>query len=313
MKKVLAVSVAVMLVMLFSASVLLAQEKVVVEKEKGSCQKEMKLTEEQKAKMEELRTESRMQAIDLRAEREKLALTFKKEWMKPEPNAQTLEGLVKQMSAVREKLQINRIQHMLAMRKLLGPDWKMFMKARAGERCDMMGDMGMPGAGGDECCPMMGGMMAPMAGAGGCPGMVEKRIVRVVREGEGAERGCMMEMQGMGAGRGMGAMKGSCKMQQGDKNCCSSRASKWRGKMFRPYGKKGCCSSQGSGMMGQQGMGAGCGMGAMKGGCMMHQGGGCKGSMKGGCMGAASKKTEGMKEGTCPLEMKKEKETEKKK
>lgn len=332
MKKGFVVSVAFVLVALFSASMLLAQEKVWVEKEKGSFEKEMKLTTEQKAKMEELKVEHRMKAIDLRAEREKLGLMLKKEWMKPEPSAQELESLVKQMSAVREKLQMNTVQHMLAVRKLLGPDWRMYLKAGAGECCEMIGELGMPMSGGSECCPMMGSMMSPMAGAGGCSGMGEKRVIRIVGDGPGAAPDCMMGKRGMGAmksgcmmhkgckglcmsGRG-GMMGGGCIMHQGSKSCCSSRACKSHSKMFRPFGKKGCCSSQSGCMMGKQGMGGGCGTGAMMGGCMMQQGGGCKGGMKAGCMGTSSKKVEVLKEGTCPLEMKKEaekKELEKKK
>ena len=295
MKRGFVLSVACLLMVLLPASMLLAQEMVSVEKEKGSCQKEMKLTDEQKAKMEELKVEHRMEAIDLKAGCEKLGLMFKKEWMKPEPSLQELGNLVKQMSAAREKLQMNNIQHMLSMRKLLGADWQMYLKARNGGCCEMMGDPGMPMAGGGECCPMMGEMMPAMAGAGGCGGMGEKRMIRIVGEGPGA--GC-----------GMGAMKGACMMQQGGASCCSSRPGKWHSKMFRPFGKKGWCSPKSGCMMQKPGMGAGCGMGAMKGGCMMQQGGGCKGGMKAGCMGTSSKKADAPREGMCPLKMKKEAE-----
>ena len=323
MKRGFVLSVACLLMVLLPASMLLAQEMVSVEKEKGSCQKEMKLTDEQKAKMEELKVEHRMEAIDLKAGCEKLGLMFKKEWMKPEPSLQELGNLVKQMSAAREKLQMNNIQHMLSMRKLLGADWQMYLKARKGGCCEMMGDPGMPMAGGGECCPMMGEMMPAMAGAGGCCGMGEKRVIRIVGEGPGAgcgmgamRGGCMMQKPGMGAGCGMGAMKGSCMMQQGGKGCCALRPGKWHSKMFRPFGKKGWCSPKSGCRMQKPGMGAGCGMGAMKGGCMMQQGGGCKGGMKAGCMGTSSKKADAPREGMCPLKMKKEaekKEDERKK
>jgi len=302
MKRGFVASVAFAVMLLFSASMLLAQEKAVSEKEKGSCEKAVKLTDEQKAKLEQLKMDHRMKAIDLRAEREKLGLQFKKEWMKPEPSAQALESLVKQMSAVREKMQLNGIEQMLAMRKLLGPDWRMLMKSGAGHSCEMMGGEGMPMAGDGECCPMMGAMLPHGEAAGGCSG-VEKRVVRIVGEGAGAgcgmgamKGGCMMQKPGMGAGCGMGAMKGGCHMKQGAGSCCPSSAGKRNSRMFRPFGKKECCSIQKCGAMGKGSMGAGCGGGSMKGGCMMHQGKGCAGGMEGKVS----------KEAACPMEMKKE-------
>jgi len=191
----------------------------------------------------------RLKTIDLKAEQEKLGIMLKKEMMKPEPVMQDIEGVVKKMSAVREKLQLARIEHVLAMRKLLGPDWRKLMRPGMGE-CK------------DECKEMMGG-----------PGMMGRRVIRMRTAGSDSKPGCSMERPGMAAMKGGCMMdkgqemgeKGGCMMMQKGGKCSSHMSGKWHSKMFRPYGKKGCCSGMSGGMMHKGAMGAGGCMGGKTG------------------------------------------------
>ena len=106
MKKGLLVLVALSIALLMGASMLVAQEKASAGMEKGTCKKEMKLTDEQKTKIEEMKMNFRLKMIDLKAEQEKLGITLKKEMMKPEPAMKDIEVVVKKMSAVREQIQL---------------------------------------------------------------------------------------------------------------------------------------------------------------------------------------------------------------
>lgn len=271
MKKGLVVMVAAAFMLLFSVSMIAAQEKATVEKtmaacsmEKATCEKGMKLTDEQKGKVEELKTNFKLKTIDLKAEQQKLAIMLKKEIMKPEPAMQDIEGLIKKMSAVREKLQLARIEHMLAMRKALGPDWKKIMHPDMGCCPDMMGGSGMK-CGGDErgailerrpmrgAAPMKGGRMMRMkqgmGDKGGSTihmeqGMGEKGGCAMHKEQRmGDKGGCSMHME-----QGMGQPEVRVMVQK-DGKCCSQTPGKWQGKMFRPFGKKSCtmsCSDRGA-------------------------------------------------------------------
>jgi hypothetical protein len=190
----------------------------------------------------------RLKTIDLKAEQQKLGIMLKKEMMKPEPAMQDVEGIVRKMSAVREKLQLARIEHMLAMRKILGPDWRKHMQAGMGGCGDMMGEAGMEFAGDEKDVNIM---RKPTPGMGEGCGMMGKRVMRIRTAGRDSKPCCSMERPGMGA------MKGGCMMMQKGGKCCSQMSGKWHSKMFRPFGKKGCCSGMSGGMMHKGAMGAG--------------------------------------------------------
>jgi len=224
MKKGSVVVIALALMLLMSASMIAAQEKAAPAKEQASCHKEMKLTDENKGKVEELKMNFHLKTIDLKAEQQKLGIMLKKEMMKPEPVMQDVEGIVRKMSAVREKLQLARIEHMLAMRKVLGPDWRKHMHAGMGGCGEMMGEAGMefagdekdvvimrqltPGMGamkggsmmmqkGGKCCSQMSGkwhgkMFRPFGKKSCCPGMSGG----MMHKGARGAGGCMGEKTG---------------------------------------------------------------------------------------------------------------------
>lgn len=97
------------------------------------------LDDEQQVKMEKLSLGHRLSTIDLRAEQAKLRLEMKQEMLKDEPSRKALEKLAKGIAANREKMQMNRIDHMLEVRKVLNPDqWKIFVSHHHGK----MGRMG---------------------------------------------------------------------------------------------------------------------------------------------------------------------------
>ena len=141
MAKRFIVMLALAALMMSVSSALVAQEKevkVIVSdnEESAACARGMKLTDEQRAKVEELRTEQRLRAIELRADLAKLDVELQRETDKNEPNMTSVEATLKKMSAVRERSQMNRIKHDLAMRKLLGDDWR--ARVRPGGGDDMM-------------------------------------------------------------------------------------------------------------------------------------------------------------------------------
>jgi Spy/CpxP family protein refolding chaperone len=346
MKKGLMILVALSIALLMNASMLVAQEKAAAgkemgscmkemkagEKDKDSCGKEMKLTEEQKTKLEELKMNFRLKMIDLKAEREKLGIMLKKEMMKPEPVMNDIEGIVKKMSAVREKIQLAGIEHMLAMRKIFGPEACKGMSCGTGMACGMAGMREMScgeeeddcmmmcesGQGmGEECGMPAGRMMRMRMEAPGCAmekGSGRESCYRAEgmkgceMEGkkscraEGMKGGCAMAMGAPGAGRCEGAMKADCRIMMKE---CSERSPRmygsWHRKMFRPFGKKECCPAMSGCKMEKGGAGACGGKGAMKGGCMMGK------DAAAGCpMGGAGKEIK------CKMEIKEVKEDPKK-
>jgi hypothetical protein len=311
MKKGLMILVALSIALLMGASMLIAQEKAAAEKEKGSCGKEMKLTAEQKAKVEEIKMNFRMTMIDLKAEREKLGIALKKEMMKPEPAMQDIEGIVKKMSAVREKIQLAGIECMLTCRKLLGPDACKGMKPGMGMGRGMAGMPGMSCGEEEEDCKMM---CEPGPGAGEGCGMPGKRMMKMRMEGPG----CAMEKgEGCGSegakGCGAGAMKADCKIMM---KKCEGRSPRmygnWHHKMFRPFGRGEHCSMAMSCGMKKGAAGACSDKGGMKGGMKC----GMQGAMKGGCMmgkeAAGCAKEGAKKEIECKIEVREIKEESKK-
>jgi Spy/CpxP family protein refolding chaperone len=198
MKKGLMILVALSVALVMGASMLVAQEKSCGDKEKGTCKKEMKLTDEQKAKVEDMKMTFRLKMIDLKADQEKLGIALKKEMMKPEPAMKDIEVVVKKMSAVREQIQLARIGHMLAMRKLLGPDVFKGMHGGMGMGCGMMGMEGM------SCCDEGRGM-------GEERGMPGRHMMRMRMKGSG----CTMEKGAGSEGCSAEGAKGGCKMGKG--------------------------------------------------------------------------------------------------
>jgi len=211
MKKGLIILVALSIALLMGASMLIAQEKASVEKEKGMHGKEMKLTDEQKAKIEDMKMSFRLKMIDLKAEREKLGIMLKKEMMKPEPVMKDIEVVVKKMSAVRERIMLAAIEQKLAMRKLIGPDACKSMHPGMGMGCGMAGMQGMSCCDEENDCPMMRGEGRGMGE--GC-GMPAKRMMRM--KGSGCTMGKGARSEGCGAegmkGCSAEGMKGGCMM-----------------------------------------------------------------------------------------------------
>ncbi len=300
MRKVLTLGAALVLIVFLSASMLVAQDKAAREKGKASSQKEMKLSDEQKAKIKEMRMDLRLKMVDLRAEREKVAIMLGKEMMKPEPSMDEIQGLVKRLSETREKIQLNAIENLLAMRKFLGPEWRSLMRGQMREHAAMMDEPGMAGAGEERDVTIM---RRPMRGMGERGGMMNMRTMRM-RGGEageetGEEAGeapgmMMMRKPGMGEEKGgcmmmqkggMGEMKGGCMTMQKGGACSSDKSGNWHHMMFRPYGKGSCCGGMG--------------------GCMMHKGG--MNAMKGGCKETGCMKGGAAKQEKCKIEVRIEK------
>jgi hypothetical protein len=213
MKKGLIILVALSIALLMGASMLIAQEKATAEKEKASCEKEMKLTGEQKAKIEEMKTSFRLKMIDLKAEREKLGVMLKNEMMKPEPAMKDIEVVVKKMSAVREQIQLAGIGHMLAMRKLVGPDACKSMHPGMGKACGMAGMSEMSCGDGESECMVI---CEPGQGRGEECGRPAKRMMKMRMEAPGCkmEKGAKSEGCGAEGMKGCSAegMKGGCMM-----------------------------------------------------------------------------------------------------
>ena len=198
MKKGLLILVALSIALLMGASMMVAQDKAPVGMEKGMCKKEMKLTDEQKAKVEDMKMSFRLKMIDLKAERAKLGIALKKEMMKPEPAMKDIEPIVKKMSTLREKIMLASIEQKLAMRKILGPD------ACKGMHGGMGMGSGMGGRHGMSCCEEgTDFMMMCGEGPGEEGGMPAKRMMRMRMEGPGCgmdkgagHEGCAKECAG---------------------------------------------------------------------------------------------------------------------
>jgi hypothetical protein len=253
MKKGFVILAALSIALLMGSSALLAQEKAPVEKEKGTCKKEMKLTYEQKAKIEEMRTNLRLKMIDLKAEREKLAIALKQEMKKPEPSMQEIEGIVKKLSGVREKIQLATIEHRLAMKKFLGPDACKGGFMGMGEGCGEK-DHGE----GHECRMMRQPRMGMREGRE----MPHRRTMVIKTDGSGCEMGhggtVMWQQRASGAGCAEHAGMADCVvMMKKAHKCNHPRYGNWYHKMYRPFGRgdahqTGCCS------IGQGGHAEGC-------------------------------------------------------
>lgn len=108
---------------------------------KGECGRGgLDLDAEQQLKMEKLSLEHRLATLDLKAEQQKLRIAMKEELLKDAPDKKALEKYAKSIAANHEKMQMNRIAHMLDVKKILTPEqWKMFVD-RHYEKKGMMGE-----------------------------------------------------------------------------------------------------------------------------------------------------------------------------
>jgi Spy/CpxP family protein refolding chaperone len=316
----------VMALMLFVPSVmLLAQE----EKAPGAKEtKDMKhmehmkpmkmqLTDEQKAKIKEIRMNQRLKVIDAKAAMEKDAIMLRKELAKDQPSMTEIEPILKKLADARVAMQTVRIEGLLEVRKILGPDWKAMRDRRMGDDPMESSEMEEEGESEGAESPAMEHMSAvPGCGMGmGMTGGDRRTVIVLNRAGRGMGMGRtgewrMVQRRG-GAMREGGMMMG--RMGMGCCCCCCMGMGMGGNMMHKGEGMK--MGEMGCGMMQKggegAGMGKGCGMmqkgeGMKKGGmgsCMMHKGGEGAGMAMSGCMttgkmGGACMKNEGAK-GSC--------------
>ena len=90
---------------------------------------ELGLDDEQRDEFDKLRLEHRLSNIELKAEKRKLRLKMRLELLKDEPSRKELETLAGEISIVRQKIDKNRIDYLLSVRKILkGDQWKRFLR-----------------------------------------------------------------------------------------------------------------------------------------------------------------------------------------
>lgn len=116
--------------------------------------KGLDLDPEQYLTIEKLKLEFRLANIDIRAEQMKMRMQIKEELLKEEPSRKAIDKHSKAIAANREKIQKNRIDHALEIKKVLNPEqWKMFV---AHHWDGMGGDHSCKGSGMKGC--RQGGM-----------------------------------------------------------------------------------------------------------------------------------------------------------
>ncbi|HUV36470.1 MAG TPA: periplasmic heavy metal sensor [Patescibacteria group bacterium] len=105
--------------------------------------RDLGLDKDQIEQFEKARIEHRLEMIDLRAEQRKLRLTMHTELRDGEPDRAELERLVEKIADVRERIEKRRLDHLLAVRKVLNDDqWKQFLRRHhAGRGFDETGLM----------------------------------------------------------------------------------------------------------------------------------------------------------------------------
>ncbi len=311
MKKGLVAVVVVAFMLLVPSAMLFAQ----VEKTAGATEtkevkhQKMTLTDEQRAKIKEIRTSQRLKVIDAKAALEKNQIVLRQEIAKDQPSMTEIDATLRKIADARLAIQKARIEGALEVRKVLGPEWKAMMKeCRMGDdpaeatETEMEGDS-------EEADPAAMGDMDPGMG---CPMGMDmgdgKRTVVVLR-GSGdrmgmrargmrgwrmTERpGFSMREGGMMMGCGGDCMMGGCCMSKGmDGRCCCMGKGMGGNMMYRHecMGKSKMSHKMIMRKPGGMGMGGGC--------CMMMQ----KGGMGGGCpmSGCMMMQKGGMGEG-CPM------------
>jgi Spy/CpxP family protein refolding chaperone len=173
------------LLVLLVPAMLLAEEKCPSKAKavcKATCKESMKLTEEQKAKIADLKMKHEIAGIKLGAELKILKIELKHALAKDDPSEKDLKALVSKIAGIQEKQHWMKIEHKLAMKKILGPElWKMHKGCCGGMGHGCKGMSGCCG-GGRGCMGMMGGSgcggmdkhIWVEKGGAGCCGMGEK-------------------------------------------------------------------------------------------------------------------------------------------
>jgi hypothetical protein len=176
------------------------------------CKEMMELSEEQHAKLAELKLEQEISCIKLCAELKILKLQMKQEMSKDDPAEKELKAFVSKIAGIQEKQYLMKIEHMLAMRKILGPEnWKLYKKCcgskgghcGSGKGCGGGGCCGMSGGcgmGGHDCMGMSGSGCGDMGGAciikmdcsGMCGGEKTVDVQKIIKSCISDEmKGCM--------------------------------------------------------------------------------------------------------------------------
>lgn len=144
--------------------------------------KGMDLDESQRAELEKLMLDHRIEMVELEAEQRKLHLMLMRKLGEDQPARRELKRLIGEIGAVEEKIQTKRVDHLLATRKILKDgQWERFMgHGSKGWQCGGMSDC---------CCccaPRQGGMRGccGMGRGGRCCGMGELK-------GMGGKHTCM--------------------------------------------------------------------------------------------------------------------------
>ncbi len=118
------------------------------------------MTPEQMEKMDALRTALVKEVLPLRADLKVKEIELDALWRADEPDAKKIIAKVKEIGALRQKMEITRINHRFGMRKLMTPEQRKAMKK-----------MGMGrGLRGKKRGKMGGGPQGPMMGQGGQQG-----------------------------------------------------------------------------------------------------------------------------------------------
>lgn len=169
------------------------------------------LSEEQMEAMAAMRTAHRMAMIDLRAEQKKLRLEMMTELRKSDPDRGKLEATIDKLSTVREKIEKQRLGHLLSVRDVLNDDqWKVFLRRHHGMRAGM--GRGMMGPRGREMMRPGRRGMRGMRGKRGMRGMHGRGMCGPGMQGPGM-RGSRIYGPGM---RGSGMMDRPLRGDRGD-------------------------------------------------------------------------------------------------
>jgi len=138
----------------------------------------LELTDDQEAKLAEMRVKNQIEMVDLKAQIKKLNLKIKQELMKDNPSKKEILALVDKINSIKARMAEKRVEHLFAMKGILTPEqWhKVALRFPAFHR----GGMGRKCAGG--CRGMrgkeaMGGCRemkkAPCPRSGGRGGMMK--------------------------------------------------------------------------------------------------------------------------------------------
>lgn len=122
----------------------------------GACMTVLDLTDDQQAKVTDLRLQHEKEALPLRSDMDRLRGELRLEMTADNFNEGKVKKLVGEMSTIREKLQLKRLSHQRAVRDLLTPEQqKQFDLHILSGR----GHGGMDGRGNRVGRPGRGGMM----------------------------------------------------------------------------------------------------------------------------------------------------------